>query len=85
MSRIAEAPDPAQSLMGPQPGVLVTVLDSIWKGWESVRLTAGSRAAAAACYQECLCHCLIQVRLAIWPLATVVRAYRKDVESFTMM
>ena len=52
-----------QSLMGPQPGVLVTILDSIWKGWESVRLTASSRAAAASCFQECLCHSLIQVGL----------------------
>lgn len=51
----------AQSLMGPQPGVLIGILDSIWKGWESVRLTAGSRTAAALSYQECLCHALIQV------------------------
>ena len=51
-----------QSLKGPQPGVLITILDSIWKGWEAVRLTAGARAAAASCYQECLCHALVQVR-----------------------
>ena len=47
--------------MGPQPGVLAAILDSIWKGWERVRLTSGSRAAAALSYQECLCHVLAQV------------------------
>ncbi|KAK9844274.1 hypothetical protein WJX74_000343 [Apatococcus lobatus] len=67
-----------KSLMGPQPGVLIGVLDSIWKGWESVRLTAGSRAAAALSYQECLSHAFIQARAASGGSEETTEAYCRE-------